>query len=74
MISKVKSTNLVEIFFYLIDACEKEFKTSCERFSNNRCHEFSDQETMTLYLFCSSFEKCTRINQGYNFTKENLLS
>jgi len=31
MISKAKSTKLVEIFFYVSDAYEKELKFSCER-------------------------------------------
>ncbi len=37
MISKVKSTKLVEIFFYVSDTYEKELKFSCERFSNTSC-------------------------------------
>jgi len=74
MISKVKSTKLVEIFFYVSDAYEKELKFSCERFSNNSCPEFSDQEIMTVYLFCISQEQRTRIKQIYNFANEYLRS
>jgi len=74
MISKVKSTKLVEIFFYVSDAYEKELKFSCERFSNNSCPEFSDQEIMTVYLFCISLEQRTKIKQIYNFANEYLRS
>jgi hypothetical protein len=74
MISKVKSTKLVEIFFYVSDAYEKELKFSCERFSNNSSPEFSDQEIMTVYLFCISQEQRTKIKQIYNFANEYLRS
>jgi len=74
MISKVKSTKLVEIFFYVSDTYEKELKFSCERFSNNSCPEFSDQEIMTVYLFCISQEQRTKIKQIHNFANEYLRS
>jgi len=74
MISKVKSTKLVEIFFYVSDAYEKELKFSCERFSNNSCPEFTDQEIMTVYLFCISQEQRTKIKQIHKFADEYLRS
>jgi len=74
MISKVKSTKLVEIFFYVSDAYEKELKFSCERFSNNKCPVFSDQEIMTVYLFCISQEQRTKINHIYDFADQCLRS
>jgi len=74
MISKSKSTKLVEIFFYVSDAYEKELKFSCERFSNNNCPEFTDQEIMTVYLFCINQEQRTKIKQIYNFADEYLRS
>ena len=74
MLSKVKSTKLVEIFFYVSDAYEKELKFSCERFSNNSCPAFSDQEIMTVYLFCINQEQRTKIKQIYNFADQYLRS
>ena len=74
MISKVKSTKLVEIFFYVSDAYEKELKFSCERFSNNSFPEFTDQEIMTVYLFCQNQEQRTKIKQIYCFAHEYLRS
>jgi len=74
MISKVKSTKLVEIFFYVSDAYEKELKFSCERFSNNSRPDFTDQEIMTVYLFCQNQEQRTKIKQIYCFADEYLRS
>ena len=74
MISKVKSTKLVEIFFYVSDAYEKELKFSCERFSNNSSPEFTDQEIMTVYLFCINQEQRTKISQIYCFADDYLRS
>ena len=56
------------------DAYEKELKFSCERFSNNSSPEFTDQEIMTVYLFCISQEQRTKIKQIYNFADEYLRS
>jgi hypothetical protein len=39
-----KSTKLVEIFFYLSEACEKELKFSSDRFTNNYFRPFSKTE------------------------------
>ncbi len=74
MISKVKSTKLVEIFFYISNLYENELKFSCERFSNNSCPEFTDQEIMTVYLFCTSQEKRFKIKHIYDFADEYLRS
>jgi hypothetical protein len=74
MISKDKSTKLVEIFFYVSDAFDKELKFSCERFSNNNQPEFTDQEIMTVYLFCISQEQRTKISQIYCFADDYLRS
>jgi len=72
MISKAKSTKLVEIFFYVSYAYEKKLKFSYKRFSNNNCPEFTDQEIMTVYLFCISQEQRAKIKQIYNFADEYL--
>jgi hypothetical protein len=74
MISRAKSTKLVEIFFYVSYVYEKELKFSCERFSNNHCPEFTDQEIMTVYLFCISQEQRTKIKHIYDFADEYLRS
>lgn len=74
MISKAKSTKLVEIFFYVSDLYEKELKFSCERFSNNSCPDFSDQEIMTVYLFCINQEQRNKIKQIYTFANDYLRS
>ena len=74
MISKAKITKLVEIFFYVSNAYEKELKYSCERFSNNDCPEFSDEEIMTVYLFCTNQEQRTKIKQIYQFADDYLRS
>jgi len=74
MISKAKSTKLVEIFFYVSDAYEKELKFSCERYSNNSSPEFSDVEIMTIYLFCTDQEQRFKIKQIHKFADEYLRS
>jgi len=74
MIPKVKSTKLVEIYIYLCDTYEKELKFSCKRFSNNSEPEFTDQEIMTVYLYCMSQEQRNKIKHIHSFANEYLRS
>jgi len=57
MISKDNESKLIEIFFYVSEKFEKELKFYCERFSNNKTPEFSDEEVMTVYLYIMQHEQ-----------------
>ena len=74
MISKVLSTKLVEIYFYVCEKFEKDLRFSCQRFTNNDNPEFTDQEIMTIYLFVISQEKRFKIKEIYRFTDVYLRS
>jgi hypothetical protein len=74
MISKVLSTKLVEIYFYVCEKFDKELKFSCQRFTNNNNPEFTDQEIMTIYLFVISQENHYQIKRIYRFADIYLRS
>jgi len=57
MIPKDNESKLIEIFFYVSEKFEKELKFYCERLSNNKTLEFSDEEVMTVYLYIMQHEQ-----------------
>lgn len=74
MITKTKSTKLVEIYLYICKRYEEELKFHCERFSNNNNQELTDQEIMTIYLFVISEEQRFRVKQIHRFAIDYLRS
>jgi len=74
MISKVLATKLVEIYVYVCEKFEKELQFSCQRFSNNKNPEFTDQEIMTIYLFGISQEHQYQIKRIYQYADSYLRS
>ena len=71
MILKDKDDKLIRIYFLI---CEnfKELQYYCERFSNNKQPEFSDEEIMTIYLYVMQHEGHTRIKHIHRFASEYL--
>lgn len=74
MIPKVKADKLIKIYFQICDKYEKELKFTCMRFSNNNEPEFTDQEAMTIYLFCINQEQRMKIKQIHSFANDYLRS
>lgn len=71
MISKDKDSKLIRIYFLI---CEyyNELQFYCERFSNNKVPEFTDQEVMTIYLYVMQHEGHTKIKHIHRFAHEYL--
>jgi hypothetical protein len=74
MISQVKADKLIKIYFHVCENFENGLKFSCMRFSNNAEPEFTDQEAMTIYLFCVNQEQRMKIKHIHAFAYEHLLS
>ena len=74
MISQVKADNLVKIYFHVCEKYENELKFSCMRFSNNDEPEFTDQEAMTIYLFCVNQDQRMKIKHIHSFANDYLRS
>lgn len=41
---------------YICDICQSSLKFYCQRFSNNANPIFTDQELLTVYLFCGAYQ------------------
>ena len=71
MTPKDKDAKLIKIYFFICDKFE-ELHYYCERFSNNKEPEFTDQEVMTLYLYVMYHQGHTKIKDIHRFACEYL--
>jgi hypothetical protein len=74
MINQAKAVKLIKIYQYVCDKYEEELQYHCQRFTNNKQPEFTDQEIMTIYLFSVSEEQRYKIKHIYDFAKNYLIS
>ena len=42
---------------YICDVYKSSLRFCCQRFSNNSNPEFTDEEVLTVYLFCGYFQR-----------------
>lgn len=68
-----KQVNLIQIYMYVCQAYQAKLQYQCMRMSNNKVPIFSDEELLTVYLFCGAFEQRFTIKAIHAFTKEYLL-
>lgn len=73
MILKDKDDKLIRIYFLICDYY-KELQYYCERFSNNKQPDLSDEEVMTIYLYVMHHEGHTKIKHIHRFAKDYLSS
>jgi hypothetical protein len=65
---------LIAIYLYICDLHDEILQFSCERFSNNKNPDFTDQEVITIYLYTMRFENLFKIKHIYKFTNKYLRS
>lgn len=71
MINQPISTKLVKIYFFVCHKYETELQYQCQRFSNNNSPKFTDQEIITIYLYCVHTEKRFTVKQMYEFIQNH---
>jgi len=74
MIPNAKAIKLIAIYMFICDIYESHLRHSCQRYSNNSNPVFTDQEIITIYLFCMHIEHRFRIKHIYEFTSDYLRS
>jgi hypothetical protein len=72
MIPTGEKLKLVEIYCHVCDLYEKELKYLCQRFSNNRFPEFTDQEAIAVYLFAMLVENRFKVKHIHQFASDYL--
>ena len=53
---------------YICDIYQSSLKFYCQRFSNNATPIFTDQELLTVYLFCGAYQRYFQIKEIHTFT------
>ena len=59
---------------YICDVHKSSLRFHCQRFSNNSNPEFTDEEVLTIYLFCGYCQRYFNIKEIQTFAKEYLSS
>lgn len=72
MIHSEKANKLIEIYMFVCDRFDKGLKNLCMRHSNNSNPRFTDEEVLTVHLFCGACEKRLRVKDKHTFAKEYL--
>jgi len=72
MILEAKALKLVEIYLYICKRYDEDLKYCCQRFSNNKNQELTDQEIMTVYLYIIHEEQRFKVKQIHRFANEYL--
>jgi hypothetical protein len=67
-------TYLVKLYLFVCDAYEDDLKYCVQRFSNNNNPAFTDEEIMTIVLYCISHEKRLTIIDIHRFASTWLRS
>ena len=59
---------------YICDVYKSTLRFYCQRFSNNSVPDFTDEEVLTVYLFCGYHQRYFGIKDIHTFAKEYLSS
>ena len=68
-----KQVYLIKIYMYVCQTYQDKLQYQCMRMSNNKIPIFSDEELLTVYLFCGAFEQRLTKKAKHTFAKEYLL-
>lgn len=74
MIPKEKELKLISLYMYICDVYKDSLQYTCQRFCNNSVPVFTDEEILTIYLFCGAYQRYFSIKEIHTFAKEYLLS
>lgn len=69
MIDQTIEIKLLKIYLLICEKYENELQFCCQRFTNNNSPEFTDQEVITIYLFCVHVEKRFKIKEMHHFIR-----
>lgn len=61
-----------KIYEFVCSEYENNLQYHVQRFSNNKQPKFTDQQTMTMYIYCTAYEKRLTIRDMYDFTRTYL--
>ena len=68
--------NLIKLYFHVCDKYKEQLCWEVKRNSNNNKQEgiITDEELITIYLFCVAYEEKTKLKSMHKYIKNHLLS
>lgn len=73
MTDQATQTKLTKIYLLICEKYDTRLQFNCQRFSNNNSPDFTDQEVITIYLFCVHVEKRFKVKEMHLFIKRYYL-
>ena len=67
-----RQVKLIQIYMYVCQVYQDELQYQCMRMSNNNKPIFTDEELLTIYIFCGAIEQRFTIKAIHTFAKEYL--
>lgn len=65
-------TNLIKIYLFICANWDNNLKFVSQRFSNNANPKFTDQEILTIMIYCTAYERRLRVKEIYDFADNYL--
>lgn len=65
---------LIGLYYYVCEQYNKHLFYNVQRFSNNTTQNITDEEIMTMYLYCVCYEEKSQISSIYNHITKYWLS
>lgn len=70
----MKAIELIGLYYYVCDCYVRELRWHCQRFSNNSSQEITDEELLTIYLYCLMYENKQKLSEVHDYARRYLLS
>lgn len=70
----MKAIELIALYYYVCECYIEELRWHCQRFSNNCSLEITDEEIITIYLYCLMYEDKCKLSEVHDYAKRYLLS
>lgn len=69
----MEELKLIALYYYVCECYLSELRWHCQRFSNNCAVEITDEELLTIYLYCLMHEDKQRLSEVHDYAKRYLL-
>lgn len=70
----MKAIELIALYYYVCECYVQELRWHCQRFSNNSSQEITDEELLTIYLYCPMHEDKRKLTEVHDYAKRYLPS
>ena len=70
----MKAIELIALYYYVCEFYSEELRWHCQRFSNNSSQEITDEELLTIYLYCLMYEDKRKLTEVHDYANRYLSS